>query len=104
MGRRFAVAGNLTGTGSAEIDGVAELNFGAAVHQDITFDANASGTVTLTDSDAFAGVISGFDGNDKFDLSDIDFGTGVTVDYVANQAGTGGRHGQHRNGRGLFRS
>ena len=43
MGRRFAVAGNLTGTGSAEIDGVAELNFGAAVHQDITFDANASG-------------------------------------------------------------
>ena len=84
------MTGNVTGDGSAEIDGMATMEFGAAVAQNITFDANASGTLKLIDGDAFNGAISGFDGNDQLDLADIDFGSGPTMTYAANQDGTGG--------------
>ncbi|HZN84939.1 MAG TPA: hypothetical protein VFC01_35380, partial [Mycobacterium sp.] len=89
-GGNLTVIGDVTGDGSAKIDGIATMEFGAAVNQDITFDVSAAGTVKLDDADAFAGVIAGFDGNDQFDLSDVDFGAGLSLTYTANQGGTGG--------------
>jgi hypothetical protein len=79
----------VTGDGAAKIDGTATMEFGAAVDQDITFDASASGTLKLDDADTFTGSVSGFDGNDQIDLSDIDLASAV-LNYVENQAGTGG--------------
>ena len=88
-GGNLTVTGSVTGDGAAKIDGTATMGFGAAVDQNITFDATASGTLKLNDADAFTGSVSGFDGNDQFDLSDIDFASAV-LNYVENQAGTGG--------------
>ncbi|HZN78175.1 MAG TPA: hypothetical protein VFC01_00590, partial [Mycobacterium sp.] len=89
-GSDLTVTGNVSGDGSAKLDGVATLEFGAAVDQDISFDASAAGTLKLDNADSFVGVVSGFDGNDQFDFSDIDFGAEVTLTYTANQEGTGG--------------
>jgi hypothetical protein len=89
-GGNLTVTGNVSGDGSATIDGIATMEFGAAVDQDITFDASASGTLKLDDADSFTGVISGFDGNDQLDFSDVDFGADLTLTYAANQEGTGG--------------
>ena len=51
---------------------------GSAVNQGITIDSDAAGTFTFGDSDRFDGVMSGFDGNDVLELSDVDFGNGGT--------------------------
>ena len=67
-GGNLTVTGNVSGDGSAMIDGNATMEFGAAVDQDITFAASATGTLKLDDADAFTGAVSGFDGNDQFDL------------------------------------
>ena len=56
----------------------------------ITLDSEAAGTLKLGNSDLFDGVVSGFNDNDVLDLTDIDFGVGPSVDYVANEQGTGG--------------
>jgi hypothetical protein len=86
----LAVAGNVTGNGSALINGVAALEFGAAFDQSVVFDNDAAGTLKLGDSDLFQGVLSGFDGNDVLNLADVDFAAGPSVSYVGNQDGTGG--------------
>ena len=85
-----SVAGNVTGSGSALIDGTATMEFAGAVNQGITIDGDAAGTLKLGDSDLFQGVVSGFNDNDVFDFADVDFAAGPSVSYVANQEGTGG--------------
>jgi hypothetical protein len=89
-GGNLTVTGGVSGDGSARIDGTATMELGAAFAESITFDVGAAGTLKLGDADAFAGAISGFDGNDQIDLSDVDFGAGLTLAYAANQDGTGG--------------
>ncbi|RZM94518.1 adhesin, partial [Bradyrhizobium genosp. SA-3] len=89
-GANITLNGSVTGGGTALMDGVATLEFGAASSTKITLDAGATGTIVLHDSFDFSGVVSGFDGNDHLDLLDVAFGVGTTASYVANQAGTGG--------------
>jgi hypothetical protein len=89
-GGNVAVTGNVSGDGSAEIDGTATMEFAAAVDQAIAFATSAAGTLKLNDADAFAGVVSGFDGNDQLALSDVDYSAELMLDYAANEAGTGG--------------
>ena len=88
-GGDVTIAGGVTGAGNALISGVASLQFAAASSADTVFAADAASTLILGDSDLFTGVVSGFDGNDSFDFSDIDF-AGASLDYVANADGTGG--------------
>src|SRR5207302_8414813 len=80
----------VAGSGSALMDGVATLEFGAASSANVALDAAATGTIVLHDSFDFSGVVSGFNGDDHVDLLDVAFGAGTTASYVANQAGTGG--------------
>ncbi|UWU91355.1 VCBS domain-containing protein [Bradyrhizobium sp. CB1015] len=89
-GANITLNGSVTGGGTALMDGVATLEFGAASSTKITLDAGATGTIVLHDSFDFSGVVSGLDANDHLDLVDVAFGVGTTVSYVANQAGTGG--------------
>ncbi|WP_407119456.1 beta strand repeat-containing protein [Bradyrhizobium sp. LMG 9283] len=89
-GANITLNGSVTGGGTALMDGVATLEFGAASSTKITLDAGATGTIVLHDSFDFSGVVSGFDSNDHLDLLDVAFGVGTTASYVANQAGTGG--------------
>ena len=51
--------------------------------------ADAAGTLKLVDSDAFGGLLSGFDGNDLINLVDVDASV-ATLNYVSNLDGTGG--------------
>jgi hypothetical protein len=95
-GGDITLNGNVTGTGSALMDGVATLEFGAASTANVALAADATGTIVLHETMAlhdafdFSGVVSGFNGDDHFDLVGVAFGTGTTASYAANQDGTGG--------------
>jgi len=70
-------------SGSVLIDGTATTEFGGAFNVSIILDADATATLTLNYSVNFSGVVSGFDGNDIFDLADIAAGSG-TLSYASN--------------------
>ena len=89
-GADITLNGSVTGGGTALIDGVATIEFEAASSANVTFDAEATGTLKLGDSFDFSGIISGFDGDDHLDLLDITFGEGTSVSYVENLDETGG--------------
>ncbi|TMJ58218.1 MAG: hypothetical protein E6G82_15115 [Alphaproteobacteria bacterium] len=63
-GANITLHGSVTGTGTASMDGTATLEF--------------------------SGVVSGFNGDDHFDLAGVAFVAGTSAIYVANQDGTGG--------------
>jgi hypothetical protein len=89
-GGNVTIAGAVSGSGSAIIDGTATLQLGAPSSMQTTFGQDAAGTLRLDDSLDFSGVVSGFGQNDHLDLSDIKFGAGMTHDYLPNAQGTGG--------------
>jgi hypothetical protein len=89
-GANITLNGSVTGSGSALMDGVATVEFGAASTANVALDAAATGTIVLHDSFDFSGVVSGFNGDDHLDLLNLAFGAGTTASYAANQAGTGG--------------
>ncbi|WP_249140371.1 beta strand repeat-containing protein [Bradyrhizobium manausense] len=89
-GANITLNGSVSGGGTALVDGVATIEFGAASSANVALDAAATGTIVLHDSFDFSGVVSGFDGDDHLDLLDMAFGAGTSASYVANQAGTGG--------------
>ncbi|QCJ85430.1 beta strand repeat-containing protein [Bradyrhizobium sp. WBAH23] len=89
-GANITLNGTVSGSGTALMDGVATIEFGAASSAHVALDAAATGTIVLHDSFDFSGVVSGFNEDDQLDLLDVAFGDGTTTSYVANQAGTGG--------------
>jgi hypothetical protein len=89
-GGNVVLNGAVSGSGSALIDGTATVEFGAAASINTTIAADGIGTLILHDSFNFAGTVSGFDGNDAFDFTDIAFGGTVALNYTVNQDGTGG--------------
>jgi Ca2+-binding RTX toxin-like protein len=88
-GADITLNGSATG-GTALVDGVATIEFEAASSVNVTFAAEATGTLKLGDSFDFSGVISGFDDDDQIDLLDVTFGEGTSVSYVENLEETGG--------------
>jgi len=72
-GGNVTMNGAVTGSGTAMISGSATLGFGAASSSDITFAADAAGTLALHDAADFTGTISGFSSNDHIDLSNINY-------------------------------
>src|SRR5262249_48199743 len=70
-GGNITINGAVTGPGSALIDGVATLGFGAASSVDVAFAADAAGTLTLKNVADFTGTISGFSSNGQIDLTNI---------------------------------
>jgi hypothetical protein len=87
-GANITLQGSVTG-GEAKIDGVAKIEFGASASTNVTLAADATGTVKL-DAFDFTGIVSGFNGDDHFDLAGVAFGAGTTANYLENQDGTGG--------------
>lgn len=87
-GGNVTITGAATGAGDALISGAASLEFAAASGADVAFALDAAGTLIL--GGEFTGVVSGFDANDSFDFTAIDFGAGVTLDYAENIDGAGG--------------
>ncbi|HEX9448602.1 MAG TPA: cadherin domain-containing protein, partial [Dongiaceae bacterium] len=89
-GGNVTAQGDVTGNGHAQISGSATLEFGGISEEDVLFDSTASGQLKLDHSDSYKGTVSGLDANDVLDFSDIGFAAGTTVNYVGNEAGTGG--------------
>jgi large repetitive protein len=81
-GGNITINGALSGSGNATINGGATLELGAASSNDVTFAAEAAGTLTLDHAltQPFSAVISGLDANDTVDLKDLNFTNGnITV-------------------------
>jgi hypothetical protein len=77
-GGNITINGAVTGSGSAMINGIATLEFGAASSSDVTFAADAAGTLILDHSltQPFSAVISGLGADDIIDLKDLAFTSG----------------------------
>jgi hypothetical protein len=86
---RSHVHGDVSGNGAAIIDGSGTVDFGAASSANVVFGSGAAGTLKLEDSFHFSGTISGFNGDDAIDLTDVTSATAV-IAYHENAQGTGG--------------
>jgi hypothetical protein len=84
------VDGDVTGTGTATINGNATLEFAGLVQEDVQFTQAATGTLKLDSSANFNGTVSNFGATNQIDLADIGFGANTSVQFAENQQGTGG--------------
>ncbi|WP_168212815.1 MULTISPECIES: FecR domain-containing protein [unclassified Bradyrhizobium] len=87
-GSTLTVQGQVSGNGTAVIDGTATLDLEASATVNVTFGSGA-GTLKLGDSFHFNGTIAGFGGADVIDLAHVEFGT-ASLSYHENVGGTGG--------------
>ena len=85
----ITVEGNVTGGGSAVIDGNGTFVFDGLFAETLSINATASGTLVVSHATTFAGTISGFDGNDHIFLSDVSAGS-ASLNYTASADGSGG--------------
>ena len=89
-GGNITIDGNVSGSGSALINGTATMEFGGAFNGSVTLDTDAAGTLKVDHAADFSGVLAGFDGNDRFDFADLHFGAASTLNYTASVDGAGG--------------
>jgi hypothetical protein len=83
------VAGAVTGTGSAVINGTGEVEFGAASTNTVKFAAGSTGELILDESVKYSGTIAGFGLHQSIDLADINEAT-ATLAYAPNSPNTSG--------------
>ena len=89
-GANITVHGDVSGNGTAIIDGSGTVDFAAASSANVVFGKGAAGTLKLEDSFHFiSGTISGFNGAAAIDLMDISSAT-ASIAYHKNAQGTGG--------------
>ena len=88
-GGNVTVEGDVTGGGSAVIDGNGTFVFDGLFASTVAINDTASGTLTLSHSAHFSGAVTGFDGNDHIFLADISADT-ATLKYTENADGNGG--------------
>jgi len=89
-GGNITVNGDVTGSGTAKIDGAATLEFAGASSAGTTFDMGAAGTLKLDLAALFTGTVSGFAQGDKLDLVDIAMMNATSMNYAVSQDGSGG--------------
>ncbi|BCG93589.1 beta strand repeat-containing protein [Mesorhizobium sp. 131-2-1] len=89
-GGNVTIDGQVTGSGSATIGNLSQLEFGEASSINVTFATDAAGILRLDDSFDFSGKIGGMTSDDKIDLGDISFGAGTSAAYQVDQDGSGG--------------
>ena len=70
-GGNITINGAVAGSGSAMISGAAALELGAASSANVSFGADAAGTLILRDPTGFMGTISGLSSTDHIDLANI---------------------------------
>jgi VCBS repeat-containing protein len=89
-GGSITIDGNVSGTGSALINGVATFEMGGVFGENITLGAGARATLKIDHAADFSGTVAGLDGDDVLDLADLAFGSNTTLGYAANSNNTGG--------------
>jgi autotransporter passenger strand-loop-strand repeat protein len=88
-GTQYVEAGGATYGTMIASGGTAHAFGGASVHN-VTF-AGADATLMLDHASDFSGFISGWQDGNHLDLSDVQFGQGTTLAYVANAGNSGGK-------------
>ena len=88
-GGDIAIDGDVTGSGTALIDGNATVGFGGLFAETITIGTSASGTLVLSHAADFGGRVAGFDGDDHFVFVDI-AEEAATLSYTGDADATGG--------------
>jgi hypothetical protein len=83
------VAGAVTGTGHAVINGTGEVEFGAASTNLVKFAAGSTGELILDESVKYSGTIAGFGLHQSIDLADINEAT-AALSYAPNSPNTSG--------------
>ena len=85
-GGNITINGAVTGSGSAMISGAATLELGAESSANVTFGADAAGTLILRDPTGFTGTISGLSSADHIDLANISYETASVygITYSSN--------------------
>jgi len=89
-GGSITIDGDVSGTGSALINGAALFEMGGAFGQNVKLDADANATLKIDHAADFSGTVAGFDANDALDLADLAFDSNTTLGYAANSSNTGG--------------
>ena len=83
------VAGAVTGTGHAVINGTGDVEFGAASTNLVKFAAGSTGELILDESVKYSGAIAGFGLHQSIDLADINEAT-AALSYAPNSPNTSG--------------
>ena len=85
-GGNITINGAVTGSGSAMISGAATLELGAESSANVTFGADAAGTLILRDPTGFTGTISGLSSTDHIDLANMSYETASVygITYSSN--------------------
>ena len=86
----ITIDGNVSGTGSALMDGVATFEMGGVFGENITLGAGARATLKIYHAADFSGTVAGLDGDDVLDLADLAFDGNTTLGYTANTNNKGG--------------
>ena len=88
-GANLTVHGDVSGNGTAIIDGSGTVDFGAASSANVVFGSGSAGLLKLEDSFHFNGTISGLKAAATIDLTDVNSAT-ASIAYHENIQGTGG--------------
>ncbi|WP_223488343.1 VCBS domain-containing protein [Pseudomonas sp. A-RE-19] len=83
---------DVTGNGSATIDGDATLTFSGAAHGDVAFHGEGAGTLVIAHAEAAGSLVGilGLESNDLLMFGDLAFGANTQLSYNANASGAGG--------------
>jgi hypothetical protein len=95
------IDGNVSGKGTAEIEGTATLEFGGLFDESLSIGATAIGTVKIDHAEDFTGTVAGLDHNDSIVFGDI-VADKASITYTAGDHGeigqlevTDGEHTAH---------
>ena len=90
-GSDVTIHGDVTGSGTATINGAATLELDGASHIRVTFADDAAQTLTLDEGDDFAGTVAGLGEGDSFDFTSLGSAGNATFSYTEDDDGKGGR-------------
>lgn len=92
-GGTLKIIGDVSGSGTLQVNGTSTLELAGAASTNITFSAGSTGTLQIDSSASFSGTVTGFTGSgtgdpatsDKIDLGDVDFSSpNFTKSYLNN--------------------
>ncbi|WP_277590574.1 VCBS domain-containing protein [Pseudomonas chlororaphis] len=83
---------DVTGNGSATIDGDASLTFASAAHTSVAFHGEGAGSLVIAQAEAAGSLVGilGLESDDLLTFGDLAFGTNTQLSYTANASGAGG--------------
>ncbi|MBN3861189.1 type I secretion C-terminal target domain-containing protein [Pseudomonas frederiksbergensis] len=93
---------DVTGNGSATIDGDATLTFAGAAHGSVAFHGEGAGTLVIAQAESAGSLVGilGLESDDMLTFGDLAFGANTQLSYSANASGAGGlltvEDGMHR--------